>query len=119
MSMPTSDQPGKAYYEIIVTLIGEQVTPVIPDPLEFGKTVRYKSDDGTGKDAGKVRITFLENGSPYLNPDGSSKLEVSSNDPPLRLSKEGQFTGRCYITTPGGEEMAGVPNIPQPVAIMM
>jgi hypothetical protein len=118
MSMPTSakankaDQAVIADYEIHVTLIDKQVVPQIPSSLNCGETVHYKSDDGTGRNAGEVKIKFLDNGSPYLNLDGSPKIEVSSNEPPLELSKRGIFTGRCYIRTPEGEEYGWGPNYP-------
>jgi hypothetical protein len=118
MSMSTTAKANnagravKADYEILVTLIDKKVVPHIPAPLAFGKTVRYKSANRTGHYAGEVTIEFIDNGSPYQNLDGSPKLEVSSNDPPLTLSREGNFTGRCYIRTPEGEEYGWGPDYP-------
>src|ERR1700757_4945660 len=96
------DQTAKADYEILVELkeVSENnyvvVVPHMPDPLVFGKTVHYKSK------AGVVTIKFPENGSPY------DKTEVSSNDPPLKLKREGHFMGSCYITFGYGKD----PHIP-------
>jgi hypothetical protein len=88
------DQPAKADYEIFVEFKKvseydyEVVVPHMPTnpPLYLGKTVHYTSK------AGVVTIKFPENGSPY------DKTEVSSNDPPLELKREGHFMGSCYIT---------------------
>src|ERR1700738_4522986 len=96
-----ADPPVKADYEIHVTLT-KQVVPRMPTIMNVRETVQYKSDDGTGKDAGVVTIEF-PSGSPFLNSDGSEKTTVTSKDQPLKLSKKGNFTGHCYITTPDDE----------------
>lgn len=100
-----ADQTVKADYEILIELKedsqnGYEVVPHIPNPLEFGRTVQYTSDDGTGQYAGRVEIEF-PNGSPYLNRDGSEKTKVTSTDPPLTLEVRGNFMGLCYITYKG------------------
>jgi hypothetical protein len=98
-----ADQPAKAHYEILVELKEvsennyEVVVPHMPKPLELGKTVHYKSK------AGVVTIKFPY-GSPYDNPDGTWKIEVSSDDPPLELKRRGQFPSRCYITFGWGKK---------------
>jgi hypothetical protein len=118
MSMSTSAQANKAdhaakrHHEILVTLqdavpsgnpeLKKEVVPHIPKIMYVGETVNYKSDDGTGQDAGVVTIKFPDH-SPYLNPDKSEKKEVTSNDPQLELKVEGIFMGRCYITYKGVE----------------
>jgi len=99
------DQPAKADYEILVELkeVSENnyvvVVPHMPTnpPLYVGKTVHYNNSK-----AGVVTIKFPENGSPY------DKTEVSSNDPPLKLKREGKFMGSCYITFGYGKD----PHIP-------
>ena len=100
-----ADQTVKADYEILIELkeVSENnydVIPHIPDPLKFGKTVQYKSDDGTGHYAGEVKVHF-PNGSPYLNHDGSEKTDVTSNEPPLELKVRGNFMGNCSIKKDG------------------
>lgn len=114
MSMSNS-----GHREIVVTLIPsrnpkleKEVVPHIPVPMYVGEIVKYKSDDdGTGKDAGLVTIEF-PNHSPYLNPDKSEKVQVSSNDSRLELEVEGTFMGRCYITTREGKKYGWNPDNP-------
>jgi hypothetical protein len=109
MSTSTLPQPNKANqaaeadYEIPVDLRhGDDVVPHIPDPLEFGKTVHYKTNSRTGQKADLVEIEFLDNGSPYLESDGTTrKTKVTSEDPPLQLKVKGIFFARCYITHDG------------------
>src|SRR6266481_5576276 len=99
------DQAAKADYEILVELkeVSENnyvvVVPDMPDKLEFGKTVHYNNSK-----AGVVTIRFPENGSPY------DKTEVSSNDPPLELKRDGKFMGSCYITFGYGKDPRGGAN---------
>jgi len=96
--------PIEAYYEILIELkeVSENnyvVIPHIPDPLQFGKTVHYTSDDGAGNYVGKVEIEF-PSGSPYLH-NGSELKKVTSNEPPLELKVKGNFMGRCYVWKDG------------------
>jgi hypothetical protein len=97
-----ADQTAPADYEIPVDLRhGDDVVPHIPDPLEFGKTVHYKTNSRTGQKADLVEIEFIVNGSPYLNSDGSAIERVTSEDQPLQLKLRGIFFARCYITHDG------------------
>src|ERR1700756_3917996 len=94
--------PTNADYEIPIDLLhDDDVIPHIPDPLDFGKTVHYKTNSRIGQNADLVEVEFLDNGSPYLNPDGTAKTRVTSEDPPLELKLRGIFFGRCYITHNG------------------
>ena len=97
--------PIEAYYEILIELkeVSEgnyQVIPHIPDPLEFGKTVHYTSDDGAGNYVGKVEIEFPDH-SPYLKHNGTEMKVVTSNEPPLELKVKGEFMGHCYVWKDG------------------
>jgi hypothetical protein len=95
-----------ADYEILVEVkeVSEEVYEVIPhmppDPLHFGKTVHYRSDDGHGNYVGKVEIEF-PNHSPYLKHNGSEIKKVTSNDPPLELKVRGNFIGHCFVWKDG------------------
>jgi hypothetical protein len=92
----------EADYEIQVDLLhGDDVIPHIPDPLAFGKTVHYKTNSRTGEKADLVQIEFVVNGSPYLNPNGSEKVMVTSEDLPIQLKVRGNFFARCYIKHEG------------------
>ena len=96
-----ANHAARADYEIRIDLLhGDDVVPHIPDPLDFGKTVHYKTNSHTGQNADLVEIEF-HNGSPYLNPDGSPKMTVTSQDLPLQLEGKGIFFARCYITHNG------------------
>jgi hypothetical protein len=96
-----ANRVAKADYEILVELLHrDDVVPHIPDPLDFGKTVHYKTNSRTGQNADLVEIEF-HNGSPYLNLDGSPKMTVTSQDLPLQLEVKGIFFARCYITHNG------------------
>jgi hypothetical protein len=75
----------------------KEVVPRIPSIMYVGETVHYKSDDGTGNDAGMVEIEFPD-GSPFRNPDGSVKTTITSKDPPLELKESGKFPSHCFIT---------------------
>src|SRR5271168_2826914 len=85
-----------------------EVVPRIPSIMYVGETVHYKSDDGTGKEAGVVEIEFPV-GSPFQNPDGSDKTKVTSNDPSLEVKNRGIFPSHCFITVRYGWG----PNYPQ------
>ncbi|SRR5258708_4518708 len=93
----------EADYEISVNLVhDDDVVPHIPDPLAFGKTVHYKTNSRTDHKADLVEIEFLDNGSPYLESDGTTrKTRVTSEDPPLKLERRGFFFARCFITHDG------------------
>ena len=92
---------AKADYEILVTLKNGYPVPRVPDNMKVGETVHYKTNSRTDQKADLVEIEFLDNGSPYLNPDGSRKTTVTSEDPPLQLQRRGIFFARCYITHDG------------------
>jgi hypothetical protein len=109
--MSTLAKAAKATHEIHAKLVtdkdGEHAVPDIPKSMRVGETVHYSSDDGAGNDAGEVMIQFFDNGSPFLNQDGSPKTEIDSNDPPLELKLKGNFTCRCFITPPGAAAAIG------------
>ena len=77
----------------------EYITAKFPSPVNLGETVICRADD----DEGEVEIYFNVNGSPFRNQNGSLKKEIDSNDPPLKLKVIGDFSARCYITTPKGK----------------
>jgi|SRR5947209_17939193 len=102
--MSTISKAAKAVHEIHAKLVtdkdGQHAVPEIPALMKVGETVHYSSADG------EVTIEFRDDNnlpslSPFLNPNGSEKIEISSNEPPLILSKSGTFTCRCFITPPG------------------
>ena len=101
---------AKADHEILLTW--REATGVLlhsPKEMRLGKTVHYSSPDG------EVTIEFRDDNnspslSPFLNPNGSEKIEISSNEPPIMLSKTGQFVCHCFITTPNGEKFGWGPN---------
>ncbi len=103
--MSTIANAVKADLEIVANLVpdnnGQQhAVPNIPTVMKFGETVHYSSPDG------EVTIEFrddnnLPSRSPFLNPNGSEKTEISSNEPPIKLSKTGQFFCHCFITPHG------------------
>jgi len=84
-----------ADYEIPVRLQGEHAIPDIPSSMQVGETVHYTSNDGS------VTVEFRENGSPFIDDAGSEKTVVSSTELPVKLSKAGTFTCRCFITPLG------------------
>jgi hypothetical protein len=104
--MPPTAKAAKADFEIVANLVrdnnGQQhAVPDIHNPMKFGKTVHYSSPDG------EVTIQFrddnnLPSPSPFLDPNGSEKIDISSNEPPIKLSKPGDFFCHCLITPPGG-----------------
>ena len=77
-----------------------------------GQTVHY-----TEQDDGEVEIVFVDNGSPFLDLNGQREEKGHQQEPPIELKKDGDFTGRCYITTPDGKKLAGTRKS-MPVAIM-
>jgi hypothetical protein len=90
-------------HEIRVELDQEKkyVVAHFPGPMNLGDTVRCR----TTTVGGVADVYFDENGSPFLNPDGSAKTEIDSNDPPLPLEVQSDptgFKGRCEITTSDG-----------------
>ncbi|SRR5216683_6362460 len=103
--MSTIANAVKADLEIVANLVqdknGQQhAVPNIPLIMKFGETVHYSSADG------EVTIEFRDDNnlpslSPFLDPNGSEKIEISSNEPPIKLSKRGQFFCHCFITPPG------------------
>jgi hypothetical protein len=103
--MSTIANAAKANHEIHAKLVtdkdGQHAVPEIPANMKIGETVHYSSD------AGDVRIEFLDNGSPFLDLNGSDKTEITSNDLPIKLSKTGIFTCRCFITPPGAAAAIG------------
>jgi hypothetical protein len=102
LAQANAANPAEADYEIPVDLRhGDDVVPHIPDPLQFGQTVHYRTNSRTGQNDDLVEIEFVDNGSPYLNPDGTRKTRVTSEDPPLQLRVRGNFFARCYITHDG------------------
>jgi hypothetical protein len=91
---------AKANHEILLTW--REATGVVlhpPKKMKLGETVHYHSKRG------EVEIYFRDNGSPFLNHNGSKKKEVDGNDPPLELKVSGSFKARCYITTPKGVKL--------------
>ena len=103
--MSTIATAVKADFEIVANLVrdnnGQQhAVPDIPAHIKLGKTVHYSSPDG------EVTIEFRDDNSspslsPFLNPNGSEKIDISSNEPPIKLSKPGTFFCHCFITPPG------------------
>ena len=103
--MSTTANAVKANLEIVANLVrdnnGQQhAVPDIHNPMHIGKTVHYSSPDG------EVTIEFRDDNnkptrSPFLDPNGSEKIEISSNEPPIMLSKTGTFVCHCFITPPG------------------
>jgi hypothetical protein len=102
--MSTTANAVKANLEIVANLVDsnghKHAVPDIHNPMKFEDTVHYSSPDG------EVTIEFRDdNGnptrSPFLNPNGSEKVDISSNEPPIMLSKKGTFVCHCFITPPG------------------
>jgi hypothetical protein len=98
--------PTKADHEIHAKLEqdknGQQhaVLPDMPKSMAKGQTVHYSSADGD------VRIEFFDDNnlpslSPFLEPNGSVKTVITSAEPPIKLSKSGEFFCHCFITPPG------------------
>jgi hypothetical protein len=84
---------------------GQHAVPDIPKSMAVGDTVHYSSADG------EVRIEFFdEKGSPslspFLEPNGSVKTVITSKEPPIKLSKAGNFFCHCFITPPGRDAAA-------------
>jgi hypothetical protein len=112
--MSTTANAVKADLEIVANLVrdnnGQQhAVPDIHNPMNHGRTVHYSSPDG------EVTIQFRDDKnnpspSPFLNPNGNEKIDISSNEPPIMLSKTGQFVCHCFITTPNGEKFGWGPN---------
>jgi hypothetical protein len=90
--MSTIAKADKADHEIPVTLQNGYVVSKAPANMKVGQTVHYTSDDG------EVTIEFRDNGSPFLDDKGREKLVITSKEPPIELSKDGDFTYRCFIT---------------------
>ena len=109
--MSTIAEAEKAIHEIHAKLVtdkdGQHAVPDIPKSMKVGEFVHYSSDDGAGNDAGEVTIQFFDNGSPFLDLNGNMKTVITSNDPPIELTKTGSFTCRCFITPPGAAAAIG------------
>jgi hypothetical protein len=110
--MSTIAKAEKANHEIHAKLVtdkdGQHAVPDIPPIMKLGETVHYSSVDAAGNDAGVVTIEFRENGSPFLDLNGNVKTVITSNEPPIKLSKRGIFTCRCFITPPGAAAAAAI-----------
>lgn len=88
---------AKAYYEILVENQNGHPVPKMPaKKMKIGKTVHYSSSQG------KVTIKFHAHQSPFLNRNGNEKLQVTSTEKPIKLSKKGTFSFNCLITPPPG-----------------
>jgi hypothetical protein len=85
---------AKAYYEIILVKNknGDPVPKMPAKEMKLGKTVHYSSNQGM------VTIKFHAHKSPFLNRNGNEKLKVTSKEPPIKLSKKGEFDFKCLIT---------------------
>jgi hypothetical protein len=90
----TTAKAAKAYYEIILVenKDGHYVPKMPAKKMKLGKTVHYSSNEG------KVTIKFHAHQSPFLNRNGNEKLQVTSKEPPIKLSKKGEFSFDCLIT---------------------
>jgi hypothetical protein len=102
---------AKADHECLLTW--RAVTGVLlhsPKEMKLGKTVHYHSKRG------EVEIYF-DNGSPFVNHNGSKKKEVDGNDPPLELKVPGTFKARCYITTPEGVKLSYLEILPRGITL--
>jgi hypothetical protein len=93
-----------AKHEIHAKLVtdkdGQHAVLDIPKSMATGETVHYSSADGD------VRIEFFDDNnlpslSPFLEPNGSVKTVITSKEPPIKLSKQGNFFCHCFITPPG------------------
>jgi hypothetical protein len=105
--MSTMAKADKADYEILVKLQKGYAVPKIPAIMKVGETVHYKSNDGA------VTIKFPVNHSPFLNRNGNQKIKITSKEGPIKLSKKGKFTCRCFITAPGMPTTGWNPDSPQ------
>jgi hypothetical protein len=103
--MSTIAKAERADHEIFAKLVtdqsGQHAVPVLPAFMKVGETVHY------GSDAGEVTIEFSENGSPFLDINGNVKTVITSKESPIKLSKKGNFTCRCFITPPGATAAIG------------
>ena len=92
----------KAYYEIQVKKVTEDgktyVEAMMPDEkLKMGKTVHYSTTGKPGKRGLEVTVKFKKGHTPYLNPNNTEILTVTSKEPPIVLAKKGKFFGQCSI----------------------
>lgn len=94
----------KADHEILVTLkqgeYGPEAIPSMVPVMRLGETVHYSSASGEvkvefGDPKGAKSKSALD--TPYLNADGGPINPVTSEMPPLKLSKRGTFPFQCYI----------------------
>jgi hypothetical protein len=110
--MLTTAKAPKADREILVMLQDGHAVPKVPDFMNIGETVHYRSDDGAGHDAGEVTIEFSDNRSPFLDLNGNVKTVITSNEPPIKLSTRGKFTCHCFITPLGKAPLGWGPDDP-------
>jgi hypothetical protein len=90
-----------AYYEILVENKNGHPVPKMPTKkMKLGKTVHYSSNQG------KVTIKFHAHQSPFLNRNGNEKLQVTSTEKPIKLSKTGKFSFDCLITPHAGANIS-------------
>lgn len=97
--MPTS-------HEINVTYDGKNTTLHNPSEMKVGDMVHYSSKHGP------VIITFLDNGSPFLDVNNNPIYVITSAAPPLPLQQRGDFKARCFVTLPNGMTVGWGPNSP-------
>ena len=99
----------KAHYEIQVKKVTKEgktfAEAKMPRELKHGKTVHYSTTGKPGKRGAKVTVKFEKGKTPYLNPDRTEMIKVTSKDPPIALSpKTGDFFGACSIATKHKDE---------------
>src|SRR5258708_4104058 len=104
--MSTIAKAEKVVHEILAKFVTDKSgkkhsVPEIPAIMKFGESVHYRSDDA------EVTIEFLDNGPPSLDLNGNEKTVITSEEPPIMLSKRGIFTCRCFITPPGATARIG------------
>ena len=94
-------------HRILVTLDkNNNVVAHFPGPMQLHDRVHCH----TNTVGGVVDIYFDVNGSPFKNPDGSPRIEIDSNDPPLETEVLGTFHGRCTLKI--GNVVISTPSTP-------
>ena len=90
-----------AHYEIKVKKVtkdGETYAEAkMPPKLMHGKTVHYSTTGKPGNRGLEVTVKFKKGHTPYLNPNNTEILTVTSKEPPIVLVKPGIFFGECSI----------------------
>jgi hypothetical protein len=84
----------------------------MPPELKHGKTVHYSTTGKPGNRGAEVTIKFKKGHTPYLNPNGTEILTVTSKDPPIVLIKTGHFFGDCSIRPKFGSNVTYPPGGP-------